>query len=66
MCLVFSNTIKQIHSSSLAQSVEQSAVNRCVAGSSPAGGAKKRHPKGCLFFYKTLKLTHSPRFIEAV
>ena len=37
--------------SSLAQSVEHSAVNRVVVGSSPTGGAKKyRTPFGVLYF----------------
>ena len=37
--------------SSLAQSVERMTVNHDVAGSSPAGGAKKRnrYAKACLF-----------------
>ena len=32
---------RYLHYSSLAQSVEHSAVNRVVVGSSPTGGAKK-------------------------
>ena len=37
--------------SSLAQSVERMTVNHDVAGSSPAGGAKKKtRPRGGLFF----------------
>ena len=36
--------------SSLAQLAEHAAVNRVVAGSSPARGAKQRkHPNGCFF-----------------
>ena len=45
--LVFStstvNTVVTIKYSSLAQSVEHSAVNRSVVGSSPTGGAGNPH-----------------------
>ncbi len=37
--------------SSLAQLVERMTVNHDVAGSSPAGGAKKVSPIGTGFFY---------------
>ena len=37
--------------SSIAQSVEQSAVNRFVAGSSPARGVKKVKSRDALHFY---------------
>ena len=36
--------------SSLAQSVEHSAVNRVVVGSSPTGGATKKDALLCVFF----------------
>ena len=36
--------------SSLAQSVEHSAVNRVVVGSSPTGGARKKHFVRSAFF----------------
>ena len=40
---------RRILYSSLAQSVERMTVNHDVAGSSPAGGAKKKDIFGCLF-----------------
>ena len=64
--LVFSTWQKQksadavtIKYSSLAQSVEHSAVNRSVVGSSPTGGAHKARKFNVYGFY--LFLQHAPR-----
>ena len=63
--LVFSTWQKQrsadavtIKYSSLAQSVEHSAVNRSVVGSSPTGGAHKARKFNVYGFYFILK--HAP------
>ena len=42
-------TIVETRYSSLAQSVEHAAVNRSVVGSSPTGGARKKHAQACFF-----------------
>ena len=44
--------------SSLAQSVERMTVNHDVAGSSPAGGAKKSKPIGVDFFICVRRTQH--------
>ena len=41
--LVTEGIFRQAEYSSLAQSVERMTVNHDVAGSSPAGGARKKH-----------------------
>ena len=59
--LVFSTwqqKLLKIKYSSLAQSVEHSAVNRSVVGSSPTGGAYKTRKRNVYGFYLFLK--HAP------
>ena len=46
----FEGTCTSIKYSSLAQSVEHSAVNRVVVGSSPTGGAEKNREFDSRFF----------------
>ena len=46
----FEGTCTLIKYSSLAQSVEHSAVNRVVVGSSPTGGAENSQTSVCEFF----------------
>ena len=56
--------IRRVYSS-LAQSVEHLTVNQGVAGSSPAGGAKKEsRPIGLLFFFLFPLLNSSPRTLR--
>ena len=48
--------------SSLAQSVEHSAVNRVVVGSSPTGGAKRTHSDMSSFFVFKDELKRGDKF----